>query len=239
MTRESNNAPISADDAFDAAVAIARNVVAKSPEGEWSQLNQAASEFAAPYLARIAELSEQLTNADPKIPADYVRRLRAALTAEHPEVIIDAAARVVRERNDALARIAELETEARRNRIAIDALTESGKASAGIVAKLEAENTALHEDCNKAMKAMQACLDLEKRDIAFVIHREAQLHETLRLFALPTDPKAFAREMNGRNKDRDELCERLAKLESDNKALHDALACATMDSLGKAIRGES
>lgn len=122
---------------------------------------------------------------------------------------------------------------------AADALTESGKASAGIVAKLEAENTALHEDCNKAMKAMQACLDLEKRDVAFVIHREAQLHETLRLFALPTDPKAFAREMNGRNKDRDELCERLAKLESDNKTLHDALACATMDSLGKAIRGES
>ncbi|TXH56766.1 MAG: hypothetical protein E6Q97_05805 [Desulfurellales bacterium] len=186
MTGESNNAPISADDAFDAAVAIAHNIVAKSPEGErlnralehaqfvmtpwrqrnpveWSQLNRAAADFAAPYLRKIAELEKQLTNADPRVPADYVRRLRAALTAEHPEVIIDAAARVVRERNDALARIAELETEARRNRIAIDALTESGKASAGIVAKLE----------------------------------------------------------------------------SDNKALHDALARATMDSLGKAIRGES
>lgn len=125
---------MSADDVFDAAVAIAHNIVAKSPEGErlnralehaqfvltpwrqrnpgeWSQLNQAASEFAAPYLRKIAELEKQLTNADPRVPADYVRRLRAALTAEHPEVIIDAAARVVRERDDARTRIAILEAE--------------------------------------------------------------------------------------------------------------------------------
>lgn len=73
---------MSADDVFDAAVAIARNIVANSPEGErlnralehaqfvmtpwrqrnpveWAQLNQAASEFAAPYLARIAELEAE------------------------------------------------------------------------------------------------------------------------------------------------------------------------------------
>jgi hypothetical protein len=49
-----------------------------------------------------------------------------------------------------LACIAELETEARRNRIAIDALTESGKASAGIIAKLESDNKALHDAIARA-----------------------------------------------------------------------------------------
>ena len=52
--------------------------------------------------ARIAELEKQ-RDADPTVPRDYVSRLRKALTAEHPEVVLDAAARVVKERDDTIS----------------------------------------------------------------------------------------------------------------------------------------
>lgn len=72
---------------------------------------------------------------------------------------------------------------------------------------------------------------MAKRDVDYVMHRESELHVTLRHFALPTDPKVLAKELSGRAKDAIESSDHVAKLEAENKALRDTVSnlCMAFD----------
>jgi hypothetical protein len=68
------------------------------------------------------------------------------------------------------------------------------------------------------MGAMQAALNTAKRDIDFLMRREAELHTMLHVLGLPSDPKALASEMEGRNKDLAELRKEVARANAELSA---------------------
>lgn len=69
------------------------------------------------------------------------------------------------------------------------------------IAELEAQCAAK----DQTIDAIQAAANIYRADCDRIAAREADLHVMLRAFGLPTEPKALARELNGRDVDGSEL----------------------------------
>jgi len=94
------------------------------------------------------------------------------------------------------------------------------------IIELEKRSSELESSHSATVEAMQAALSMTKQDLETVIRREAELHVMLGNYALPTEPKALARELSGRQAaveeivhERHELEKRLAERDAQYETL--------------------